>query len=393
MAGYNSMVQHWNGSAWTDRTTGGASRDWLDLWVASASEAYVVGERISSGHVQRWNGAQWESVVLGPDVFAVSDRLRAVVGQPGGNVWAFGVDGTIAVQRPADSFRKVTEAVTGSVRDLWAGDSDQLWITNGDGIVAHYNGSKWLLLPNPKSGASSSANGGGIWASGPNDLIVAMPSGSGVVARWDGAQWTNIAGSQPFGTTDLWASGPNDVWLGKDRLNRWDGSEWTTVSTNPIVMIDGTGPNDVWALEGRGIQHWDGSTQTQLTTPEMTENGGLWLNGGSLYVAGDHGGSLSSECDFGGYVLVYDAGSWTTLRDASTGCGFTAIAGRSRSDYWVAKENAPVSTGLVGSVVHYSGTTGVDEVLPGAPTIRGLVATSDGTIWASGGNGVFYRRP
>jgi hypothetical protein len=315
--------------------------------------------------------------------------LRAVAGSPGGDAWAFGVDGTIAVQRPSGAFTRVTEAVVGIVSDVWVGDSDRAWVTNGFGVVGYYDGTAWVALPLTKSSHSGPHINAGIWASSTNQVFVAE---NDLIAQWNGVQWTNING-QPWGTTDLWASGPDDVWYGRDRLNRWDGTSWTTVSTNPVVMIDGTGADDVWVLENQAVERWTGSSLTQLGAPEMKGNGGLWLSGGNIYVAGDNGGSLGSKCDYGGYVLGYDGNSWSTLLATTTGCGFIAIAGRSATDYWVAREVVPYGSTVLQGVVHQQGNTGTEEVLPGAPVVTRLIAASDETIWACGGNGVYYRRP
>jgi hypothetical protein len=85
--------------------------------------------------------------------------------------------------------------------------------------------------------------------------------------HWDGSAWSTV----PSGTTQIivnvWGTGPNDVWAAgyaADILH-WDGSAWSTAARTGdfVFSLWGSGASDVWAV-GTGVQHWDGSTWTPL---------------------------------------------------------------------------------------------------------------------------------
>ena len=118
-----------------------------------------------------------------------------------------------------------------------------------------------------------------VATTGPQDVWVVGSHVVGGVStayaeRWDGAGWTVQDLDLPPGPTsisslyDVTAFGPDDVWavgawMGEDPLIRhWDGESWSseqapTLSGTERILtaIDGTGPNDLWAVGQQRIDN------------------------------------------------------------------------------------------------------------------------------------------
>ncbi len=142
-----TLILHWNGSAWKQVRSpnpGGPGHDnsLLGARATSASNAWAVGSYVS-GTAQRtlvlhWNGSAWKQVKT-PNPSATNNSLAGIAATSPTSAWAVG------------------SYVSGSARRT---------------LVLHWNGSVWeqVKTPNPGSGSSlagigaTSANN--IWAVG-----------------------------------------------------------------------------------------------------------------------------------------------------------------------------------------------------------------------------------
>src|SRR5437868_6514112 len=84
-----TLIEHWNGSAWSvvaspkgsggDQLTGVAAVSASNIWAAGTGNARTL--------IEQWNGASW-SIVASPNPGSVSDELVAVAVVSANNVWA-----------------------------------------------------------------------------------------------------------------------------------------------------------------------------------------------------------------------------------------------------------------------------------------------------------------
>ena len=107
----------------------------------------------------------------------------------------------------------------------------------------------------------------------------------------------------------MWAFAPNDVWAGSKIMMHFDGTAFTPVTTPAIGFVAdfwGFAPDDLYAVSGVSLLHWDGSAwsvidfadaidPTDLTAVWGTSGGDLWL-----------GDSLN------GQVFHWNGTSWST---------------------------------------------------------------------------------
>jgi hypothetical protein len=145
-----------------------------------------------------------------------------------------------------------------------------------------------------------------------------------------GGGWRSYASPGTNGVTAVWAFAPDDVWAGSQIVLHFDGTKFAPVSTPPIGFVAdflGLGPDDLYAVSGTSLLHWDGAA---------------W-----------------SLVDFGGAISPTD---------------LQAIWGTSRDDLWLGDT-------LNGAVHHFDGTAW-------RTTITQTVEVSD--LWGAGAGGPVY---
>jgi hypothetical protein len=85
--------------------------------------------------------------------------------------------------------------------------------------------------------------------------------------RWNGSAWESIATDLIGDQVDaIWGSGPDDVWASNGRaLFRFDGRSWRQAASPPpppaststyVYSISGSGPDDIWFGTDEGVYHW-----------------------------------------------------------------------------------------------------------------------------------------
>jgi hypothetical protein len=253
------LVETWNGSSWSiaDTPQPGTVRDMgFGAAALSTHDVWVVGDQEGGNHVfatlaEHWDGNAW-SVVPTPDPGATGNHLYAVDAVSGDDVWAVG-------------------------QQLGGQAPDQ-------GLVEHWNGQHWSVVPLP---ASDSANvlldavkvsDGRVWVAGESD----SPSGGGqpLVESYADGQWTvqdlpavphkaNWANLYGIAVADgaVWVAGTY-VDPATDNNNafvlRHDGSGWT-VDNGPDPGSGSNIPGGITAVNGElwlaGVYDTGGSTQ------------------------------------------------------------------------------------------------------------------------------------
>jgi hypothetical protein len=162
----------------------------------------------------------------------------------------------------------------------------------------------WNAVLSPRVGAEgnltavSARSATDAWAVGQYEGIDSLQRT--LVEHWDGSQWSVVASSSPGAefnilqgvsadaSIDAWAVGYQTDATGKNQplIEHWDGSSWSQ-STSPSVNASGgelsgvaaVSPNDVWAVgdvtvldahnqfhnQSPLIEHWNGSTWTVMS--------------------------------------------------------------------------------------------------------------------------------
>jgi len=314
-----SLIEHWDGSAWSISPSPAISQAFFtslsavsavnanDVWAVGKC-GYCAGNAQNLTLMEHWNGSAW-SIVPSPDVPNASNDLTAVAALAGNDVWAVGDSADSSAQMTlvehwngsawsivpspdvpgAYNYLTALAAVAGD--DVWAvGYSSS--VGPEQILVEHWNGSAWSIVPSPNvpgvfsylTGVAA-VDGNDVWAVG-----YASDPSTGValtlVEHWNGSAWSIVPSQSPrneglsltgvsaVAANDVWTVGyynaPGDLYRTTTLLEHWDGRHWNIVpspndgSSRTLNAVVGVAGNDVWAVgggtNGTLTERWDGST-------------------------------------------------------------------------------------------------------------------------------------
>jgi hypothetical protein len=315
--GGQTLIEHWNGSAWSIVPSPNAStfdNELLEVAAVAANDVWAVGYYSINGSsmhatlVEHWDGTQW-SIVPSPNLGYYHNALSGISALSSNDIWAVG---------------------------SYAHDHD----TPHQTLVEHWDGSQWTAIFSPGPGEMDNGLGGvaavaqdDVWAVGtlrrsnqlaqtliehystvcgtpeptftpfptytPNStaLPTATPTSSPTVAVC-AVDW-RVVGHPDVGVlTDVAVIAPDDVYVtGSQGVLHWDGSAWTIVRAVPYTYyssVAGLASNDVWVVGSNELAHWNGSTWTAYTNPRSNANRAIamgatdkaWAVGGGNFSPG-----------------------------------------------------------------------------------------------------------
>jgi hypothetical protein len=277
--GAKVLIDHWNGTAWSQAatpTTPGNTASLAAVSASSTTDAWAVGRTQVNREdfaplALHWNGTAWS---------VSSSAATALAGQI--------ADGVADIS-PTDAY-----AIGGGLGSA------------NTGLVAQWNGTTWsrVTVPLP-SGAGPTSTLNAISANGPDDVWIAgtYELSSTNLRRetyslfWNGSTWSvvkmplnpssNINASyqinaiQVNSPTDVWAVGDQGVTDSSSStlIEHWNGTAWSIVpSPAPGSDSDLTGvttsnaANDVWA-----VGYYDPTGTAQGQTLTLNWNGTAWV--------------------------------------------------------------------------------------------------------------------
>jgi hypothetical protein len=303
------------------------------LAAVAANDVWAVGNYQSGGYqplVEHWNGAAW-SLVAFPTPAPGTSWLNAVAAVAADDVWAVGssTGGTLIAHWDGVSWALVPapnpEGGLGSLAALTVLAADDIWAVGTypsagylTSLVMHWDGTQWTIVPSPNRPADDNPLLG-VAAVAPNDIWAVGGGQRTLIEHWDGTQWTIVPGAEdPTLETRLaavTALAPADVWAvgqffdaldnGRTLIQHWDGTQWHVVPSADagesfLFAIAAVTPQDIWAA-GWGTnpytlaEHWDG--QQWSLSPVEVADGGLYglavVNSGDIWAVGqDSAGAL-----------------------------------------------------------------------------------------------------
>jgi hypothetical protein len=324
-----------------------------------------------------------------------------------------------------------------SSNDLWAVG----WSQDPNGpayvkrtLIQHFNGQTWEIVgsPNPQKDIDSvlhsvsAVSADDVWAVG-GSHNGRLPSRT-LIEHWNGLMWTIIPSPSPdsqlnelrgvaaLSANNVWAVGYRGGTKSETPLEtfilHWDGSSWTQVPSpnvpggaNQLFGITALSANDIWAVGSAGgaplAMHWNGSewsvtslgVGSGLSTEKLTAVSGGASN--DVWAVGDAKGIFSNQTF--ATMRHWDGVRWSekTCRAASAsnppdnyeGGGpdayFTGVAAAATNDVW--------AVGVHGSgpmILHWDGRawTAVTHprAFPNAATLRAVTTSSGGSAWSVG---------
>ena len=334
---------------------------------------------IASPAAEHWDGTSWASVAVPANVAS----LNAVVAPAANDVWAFGIS-SVAEHWNGTSWRGVKLAIPkdSAAPEFYgaaAASPDDVWVV-GDvsprhapshGIIEHWNGRRWQLVPGPPTRSELSGitafSADDAWAVG--QASVSTSKGFERLAltlHWNGKRWkqvptpdpaapatpalsvdnslASVAGSSP---RDVWAVGhyylrTNSIRGSRALVLHWNGSRWTLVPSPAFVAahvshlsgVSAPSANGVWAVGSvnrHNAQHalaerWNGTRWNFVHAPGAGLAGVSALAADDVWAAGNPDGS--------GDVMHWNGSAWSLATKLDRKHGLAAVAEISPTDVW-----------------------------------------------------------
>jgi hypothetical protein len=257
------------------------------------TDIWLLCRGVRDGVVQKLgfhsDGKQWRSVPL------PSRARESIWPRAPGDVWAVGVQGTLAHFDGSSWQVMKAPGVEYDFLDVWVSDDGVVWIAAAGPQLHRYENGHWTLVTAPELGPrlnslhTVSGIGREVLATG-NDLN--QPSW---VARYkDGAWRRDEVGTG--GIVLIAASSATDIWAVSRRNQAFhsDGAHWTRYDTTPLeISAVAVAPGgEAWLVGEAGtILHWDGAalrpspsgTRDVLWSVYAPERGQVIVGGSQLY--------------------------------------------------------------------------------------------------------------
>lgn len=271
------LALHWNGTAWSDSSSFTTALDGqLGVGVAdiSPTDAYAVGGGLGSAHtgqVAQWNGSTWANVTVPlPDNDNLASDLNAVSADSSSDVW---IVGTYLFEVNSSDYAEETYSL-------------------------HWNGSAWSIVSMPLEPGTNpdfeyvfhsiKANSPtDVWAVGAAENV-ATGSSATLIEHYNGTAWSVVSSPSPGSGAALYgvttANASNDVWAvgsytpsgsseSQTLTLNWNGSAWSTVAS-PNGSTGVSLLNSVATTPGAAIVQAVGDTGTSgALNPLALQNG------------------------------------------------------------------------------------------------------------------------
>jgi plastocyanin len=308
------MIFRWNGSTWSPSVLSVGSENWLrSASAVSANDIWAVGSARS--------GAGWQPLAEHYD----------------GTAWS-----VVPTDTSTDPYVVLTGVSAVSTSNVWA--VGQVF----DGslyhpLAEHYDGTAWSIVPTPDLGgpegylqAVAAVSANDIWATGETyDGSHFHP----LLEHWNGSAWSvdatlasipgdaQLAGITALSTNDVWAVGSKGSPTAGTLAVHWDGSSWSQETapdvgdTSVLTSVSGTGGGNVWAVGYSSTggdtstlaERWNGSAWSVVPSPNTTDENILSIllsvdarNPDDVWASGFYNTGAVTKT----LVLHYDGTAW-----------------------------------------------------------------------------------
>jgi hypothetical protein len=327
---------------------------------------------LASPLVEHWDGTSWTQVT----VPSAGPALGAVVAPSATDVWAFGTD-DVAVHWDGTSWHRVTlpipkdsaapgfyGAAATSPNDVWAVGNVSPRHAPEHAIIDHWNGRRWRIVPGPPPRSELY----GITALSAHDAwAVGGVGGLALTLHWNGKSWKQVPTPNPAPSTtpaahlgnmltavagsssrDVWAVGRYNLWGNGIHGSRalilhWDGSRWKLVPNPSFVAghvsflngVTASSPAGAWVVGGVNrhnaqdalAERWNGRRWSVVHVNGPTLGGASALAANDVWAAG---GSYAGP----GRIMRWNGHAWALATKLDARHSLAAVAEVSPTNVW-----------------------------------------------------------
>ena len=390
-AGESGALVHYTAGAWKAELSPTKSPLYA-LWGSAANDVYAVGDR---GTVLHYDGQTWSPMTISGSTTGIG-ALYGVWGSSKDDVWIVGAGGVILrksggtlsrVQTPNDpAYQVLLKGVIGIGGTVYA--------VGAAGSLLRYDGSNWSAMTVPGAMSEILTNIAGTAA---NNLFVS--SLSGAIRRFDGTNWTTVSPFGNFGIYGMWASGADVYAVGdvlytdtatKDLTKRqgivkkWNGTTFGDVAgSRPISLyaVWGTSGNDLVMVGASGtIVRYNGSSFA--SSSQIDDLTGI--SGPLNAISGTSVDNLVSVGDWGA-TLKWNGSQWQSTTN-SIYLRFRGLSGPIDNLWSVALDTTPITGGP--RILQWQGGAWSSSGINLPPMYNNELQA----IWVSGSEGVAVGR-
>jgi hypothetical protein len=254
----------------------------------------------------------------------------------------------------------------------------------------------------------------GVWGAARDDVFAIGPKGK--IVRGDGTTWSTMSSGTTEDLLRIWGSGPNDVFVvGTSSILHWNGTAWSPMRLPEGVVgpgverihgdLWGSGPKDVYVVGSGGLLHWDGS-RWSAAAQFISDNwwSGIWGSGPKdVYVVGGMlkhwDGTRWSETDGPGPDRVWGSGPKDVMACGAISCTHwdgTRWSVTPWGSYFVGQVSSIWGSGpndvlaISGNhLMHWEGKSWSEISSPEDP--RAIWGTGPDDVFVVGGSGIQHR--
>jgi uncharacterized repeat protein (TIGR01451 family) len=200
-----------------------------------------------------------------------------------------------------------------------------------------------------------------------------------LIDRWNGSVWDRRSSPSPSGATlsGVVSISPRDAWAVGGRgahslIEHVDGGPWAIVAApdiGPLIGVDGTSSDDVWAVGNGGILHWNGVAWQVSPAPAVTLTGVVAIAPDDAWAVGDA-------------TLHWDGTSWSQVASPAVG-QLQSVDASAGDDVWALGQ---------GRVIHWNGTAWIEVPAHFRSTPRSIAVVAPTDVWVFGLSQSFRRR-
>ena len=338
LAGANGHVATFDGTTWTETTSGAATFN--AMWGSSPSDVYAAGTAATIVH---YDGSSW-TPVANPG----TGSFTAIWGG-GGDVFAAG---TSIVHANGGAFATTATPIATTVRGLWGSANTDVFAVGDAGVILHWDGVSWTQM------IASTTPLHAVAGSGAPEVFAV--GDSGVISRYTGAGWATV--NSPSGVTmalhDIWAVAPNDVIaVGNEGVFHLHDTAWAHEVTSAMLSVAGRSPSDALVANTNSAQRWNGATWTALAPGQIGSVSDIWATAASYFTVSD-------------FLSTFDGSTWTT----------STVPIASSKGLWIAPSGRAWIAGT--GVAHLDGTTLTTDIATG--TFNGIWGAGESDVFAVG---------
>ena len=296
------------------------------------------------------------------------------------------------------------------------------------GLIEHWDGSRWHLVPNPNPGtrsyfikAVSAVSPNDVWAVGfSKDQNGNNPKT--LTEHWDGSQWSIIpspnVGTDSFLEGDVAISSSN-VWAvglgirssgGSALIEHWNGTKWSLVSSpnvgSPFYSLGearAISARDIWAVGSASdtrnvfhtlVEHWDGTQWNIVRSPNVGSNNNF-LNSVTTVSVNDVwavGTSTNNSHINKTLIEHWDGTRWSVVPSPNGGSSnnfLGEVSAASANVIWTVGAYNNTNNVSLTLIEHWNGSKWSIVPSPnfdlGNNYLTGLTVVSTNDVWAVGG--------